>query len=107
MIRPLHARGRRVVVDIDDDFHSVHPLNRAFDENHPRLQPHANFHHFREAVKVADLVTVSTPALARRYGSHGRVAVLRNCVTGSWLDIPNRGDGRTVGWAGAISNHPT
>jgi glycosyltransferase involved in cell wall biosynthesis len=107
LIRTLQARGVRVVVDIDDDFHSVHPLNRAFDENHPRLQPHANFHHFRAAVKVADLVTVSTPALARRYGSHGRVAVLRNCVTGSWLGIPNRGDGRTVGWAGAISNHPT
>lgn len=107
MIRQVQARGVRVVVDIDDDFHAVHALNRAFDEHHPRLQPHGNWHHFRNAARLADLVTVSTPALARRYGAHGRVAVLRNCPTASWLTIPRKGDGRTVGWAGALTNHPT
>ena len=107
MIRGLQARGIPVIVDIDDDFHSAHALNRAFRENHPRAHPEANFHHFRAAAKLADLVTVSTPALARRYGSHRRVALLRNCVTDDWVDIPNMGDGRTVGWAGATTNHPT
>src|SRR5581483_5903109 len=95
----------KVVVDADDDLHSVHSLKRAFDAVNEL--PGADFKWFRECCKRADLVTVSTPALAQRYGSHGRVAVLRNCVDDSWLDIRNRGDGRTVGWAGALSNHPT
>jgi hypothetical protein len=106
LIRHLQRKGTRVVVDIDDDFHAVHALNRAFAENHPRFSATANFHHFRRACAVADLVTVSTPALAKRYGAHGRTAILRNCATGSWLEIPHKGDGRTVGWAGALSNHP-
>lgn len=35
----------------------------------------------------ADLVTCSTPALAERYGKHGRVAILPNYVPASYLEI--------------------
>ena len=103
----LHLKGIAVVIDIDDDFHTVHVNNTAFMLNHPKVSPRQNWHHLGACVRKADLVTVSTDALARRYGSHGRVAVLRNCIDDDWLGFPHYGDGRTVGWAGTVINHPT
>src|SRR5581483_9536748 len=70
VIDHAQRRGIKVVVDADDDLHSVHSLNRAFDAVNEL--PGADFKWFRECCKRADLVTVSTPALAQRYGSHGR-----------------------------------
>jgi glycosyltransferase involved in cell wall biosynthesis len=106
LIELMQARGTAVVVELDDDFHTAHPNNRAFQLNHPRVSPVYNWLHLTECVKRADLVTVSTDQLARRYGSHGRVAVLRNYVPESWLDLPRRSNGATIGWAGTTVNHP-
>lgn len=107
VVEVLRLKGIKVVIDLDDDFHTAHPENTAFMLNHPKVSPRQNWHHLSDCVRKADLVTVSTDALARRYGSHGRVVVLRNRVDDDWLEFPNRGDGRTVGWAGTVVNHPT
>jgi hypothetical protein len=103
----LHKKGIRVVIDLDDDFHTAHTHNTAFMLNHPRTNPMQNWHHLTDCVRKADLVTVSTDQLAKRYGSHGRVTVIRNCVDDDLLDFPHRGNGHTVGWAGSVINHPT
>lgn len=61
----------------------------------------------RRACKAADLVTVTTPALAERYAPHGRVAVLPNLVPERYLSVgaaPR--DGVTVGWGGTVATHP-
>lgn len=107
LIDHVQAQGVAVIVEVDDDFHTVQASNIAFLQHHPKINPKANFHHFRECVKRADLVTVSTDALAKRYGQHGRVAVLRNYIPSDWLTIPRNGDGHTIGWAGTTVNHPT
>ena len=107
IITDAQARGIAVVVEVDDDFHTVQGGNMAFMQHHPRINPQNNFHHFAECVKRADLVTCSTDALAKRYGSHGRVVVLRNYVSAEWTTIKRRGDGRTLGWAGTTLNHPS
>jgi hypothetical protein len=107
VIDVLHAKGIKVIVELDDDFHTAHGGNYAFMLNHPKHNPEQNWNHLGACVRRADLVTVSTDALARRYGSHGRVAVLRNCVDDDWLTMAPKGDGRTVGWAGTVVNHPT
>jgi glycosyltransferase involved in cell wall biosynthesis len=103
----VQARGIAVVVEIDDDFHTPHPRNLAFQLMHPRHNELQNWHHLAECVKRADLITVSTDQLARRYGSHGRVAVLRNYADSELLGIRRRGNGATLGWAGTTVNHPT
>ncbi len=57
---------------------------------------------------TADLVTVTTPALAERYGSHGRVKVLPNLVPASYFDIPTHAPRKvspTVGWTGSVVTH--
>jgi hypothetical protein len=104
----LQAQGVRVVVEIDDDFSTIHPRNQSFRSCHPRRNPHTNWAHLARACREADLVTVTTPALARRYGAHGRVAVLPNLVPERYLTIEREPhDGMVVGWTGGMNTHPT
>ena len=98
------SRGVKIVVELDDDLHSLASHNAAFPRLNPNANPHRNWRHLGDMVKLADLVTVSTDALADRYGSHGRVVVLRNMIDAAWLDMapPKQ---RVIGWTGTLSNH--
>lgn len=101
----LQANGVGVVVDVDDRFDAIHPANPAHLVTHPRLSPAKNFQHLAAACRAADVVTVSTPALADLYGKHGRCVVLENCVPAATLQRPvSPQDG--FGWAGAAVFHP-
>jgi len=117
--RPLHwhvkaiipfiqQHGVAVAVEIDDDFHAVEKNHVAYTFVHPRLNPVANRDHLMEACTKADWVIASTPSLARRYGGHGRVSVVRNRLDrqmfGKALDGIERT--RSVGWAGNPRSHP-
>lgn len=102
----VQSKGVAVVVEIDDDFTCINPRNLAFHFSHQRRDPDRNASWMRKAASVADMVTCTTPALARRYAEHGRVAVIPNYIPAGWLDIPHTGDGRTVGWAGNLLIHP-
>jgi glycosyltransferase involved in cell wall biosynthesis len=102
----LKAAGHAIVVEIDDDLERLHPHHPARQSLNPTLSPGANWRYLRQACQLADLVTVTTPALAARYGTHGRVAILPNCVPESILALPHKGDGRTVGWSGWTVTHP-
>lgn len=63
--------------------------------------------HLMRACKQADLVTVTTPALADRYGKHGRVAVIPNCVPESYLTVEGEAnDPPIIGWTGQVGTHP-
>lgn len=103
----LQLAGRRVVVEIDDDFSAISAANVSWRACHPRHSPDRNWNHLARACRAADLVTVTTPALARRYGSHGRVAIIPNHVPASYLSIePEPHDGVVVGWTGSVDTHP-
>lgn len=80
---------------------------------------HRLLHHRRAAGKgwlarccaLADHVIVTTPALAARYGAHGRVSVVPNQVPAAYLDMTpvqpwwGRSDHLAVGWTGAVTTH--
>lgn len=53
--------------------------------------------------RMADMVTVTTPALAERYAPHGRVRILRNAVPEAWLGIGTDGD--AISWTGHLGTH--
>ena len=109
MIEALQAAGVKVVVEIDDDFRNVSRRNQAWSSVHPQFHPWANWQHLAEACRIADLVTVTTPALARLYGSHGRVAIIPNHVPRSYLDVgyrTARAERPSVGWSGSLHTHP-
>lgn len=103
----IRARGVAVVVDMDDDLTCIHPANPAFNMLHPR---NGNVDHSWEntlrACDAATLVTVSTPALIKRYGRTGNGRVVVNCVPERMLDVPHE-DSDVVGWGGSIHSHPT
>lgn len=106
IIEQFQAQGVAVVVDVDDDLMTVHPQNAAYPLHAGLLSPEVNARYTAKCCGIADLVTVSTPALAKRYGAHGRVQVLRNCVPAAMLDYPRHSDGHTIGWPGRIASHP-
>lgn len=63
-----------------------------------------------KACSIADHVIVSTPALADRYGKHGRVSVVPNVVPERYLDVKPAAWGATlprphVGWSGSVLTH--
>lgn len=99
-------QGIGVVVELDDDFHAVHRRNvayRAVDPRHDRLH---NRDWLTKTIELADVVTVSTPAL-RRYAPD-RAVVVRNRLPESALALaPVVSMARhTVGWTGWLKTHP-
>lgn len=108
VIRELKAAGKVVVVEVDDDFQTIDPRNIAWPTVNPSLSPDRNWHHLRDACQLADLVTVTTPALAARYGKHGRVRIIPNYVPAHYLHTlpPDAHDAVRVGWSGAVDTHP-
>jgi hypothetical protein len=102
----LQRHGVACVVEVDDDFHALPKGHPARKRLAPANSPHSNWRHLADACRQADLVTVSTPALAARYGSHGRVRVLRNRVPATYLDIDGASNERpTIGWPGLVNSH--
>lgn len=106
LIPHLQAHGVRVIVDVDDAFDVIERGNSAWAGYQPGLSPWHNYKHIGRACHAADLVTVTTPALAQRYGQHGRVQVIPNYVPAAYLDINVPRLDRTAGWAGSTATHP-
>lgn len=106
-IRLMQAQGIAVVVELDDDYWNIDPRNYSYKEFHPKHNPAANHEFLRQACRAADLVMVSTPALAAAVPNEN-VALLRNCVPARYLSFaPDQGDNwnlvenrKTVGWTG-------
>lgn len=106
---PLLQRvGVAVVVEVDDDFHALPKGHGARRATSVGANPDYNRRWLRLACEQADLVTVTTPALAERYGGHGRVRVLPNLVPAWYLEVPSRApraESPTVGWTGSVRTH--
>jgi len=108
-ISALQRMGVAVVVDVDDALWRIHPDNGAYAR---WVEPVAGIPRFElldAACALADMVTVSTPALAKRYGLHGRVRVLRNGLPNAAFAAdakPGFQDRIKIGWAGSLDSHP-
>jgi len=118
-------QGIAVVVELDDDLHAVHTRNSMALAVHGPRDPHPavdylfgksvnkvqsiplhNRDWVTETVKLADLLIVSTPALAK-YAPE-KAVVVRNRLPEACLALrpdvsPTRG---SVGWTGALNVHP-
>lgn len=105
-IAQAKRQGIATIVELDDDFEAVSRLNAA----HPALFGNklSNANWVRKAAEQADLVTVSTPALAR-YALHGRYEVIRNCIPDSLFELPVKDfnfESPVIGWTGTVQTHP-
>jgi glycosyltransferase involved in cell wall biosynthesis len=119
IIRECKMRGIRVIYDVDDNLDLIPPSIGVFQAWHVRgknaITP--RLWHFKRNVAIADILTVSTPALGRqlcdgyprRLRERGDYLVLPNQILAdSWRNIsptPEKKPGEVwVGWWG-IYNH--
>lgn len=105
----LQDHGIAVVVEVDDDFTRIDPRNAAWPAVQPRLNPLSNYEWLRAAIDAADLVTVTTPALADVYGrGGGDVAILPNYLPPHAYREGRRPatDRPVLGWSGSLASHP-
>lgn len=106
---PLYQKqGIKVIIEVDDDFDTISSRNVAYRGSHPKFSPWSNREWLKESTKLADLVIVTTPHLADRYGGHGRVKIVPNFVPEAHLAVSPTYDweGLRVGWMGQIGTHP-
>lgn len=116
-VRWCQEQGVAVVMDMDDAMWAIDRDNQAWRDWNGR-GPNGADGHWKwcdEAARIADLVTVTTDALAKRYGEHGRVEVIPNYLPEraliEWDDLRARqakraGDPVRIGWAGVVGVHP-
>jgi len=106
VIKQAKRQGIATIVELDDDFDSVHKDNVAHDKI--KGDKAMGNHWLTEAASIADHVTVSTPQLTK-YARHGRFSILRNCVPQSIFQTPihksDQGWPR-IGWTGTVQTHP-
>ncbi|MEI4270669.1 glycosyltransferase [Klenkia sp. LSe6-5] len=106
MVSILQARGVGVVVEMDDLLTAV-PAGMP---GHRRLVMGGMGERALECARLADHVTVSTPALLTAYAAHGRGTVVPNAVPRRVAELPPaylREPGTaTIGWAGSVHGHP-
>jgi glycosyltransferase involved in cell wall biosynthesis len=72
----------------------------------PLYNSESNRNWLAKSCAIADLVVVSTPILAKRYGAHERVMVVPNCVPAWYCDLQAKDHPLTVGWSGSVITHP-
>lgn len=107
IIRELKRRTNATVVfDIDDWFDGVPDYNPA---NKVAHDPTGNIGHLHDAMRAADVITVSTPELADGYGELNRTVVLPNYLDPDiWTGNDHYRVPRHkihVGWMGAFKWH--
>lgn len=102
----LQENGVKVVIDMDDSLSTIHPSNAAFKSYDPRRSQLRNWMHVAQSCELADMVTVTTDALAREYGSHGRVAIIPNHIPAAYIQVDRKENPvPVVGWAGFTGTH--
>jgi glycosyltransferase involved in cell wall biosynthesis len=107
LIKQAQRQGIAIVVEIDDNFRAVHPRNLAYRKTRPSNNPLYNYEWLERSAGIADLVTVSTQALADHYAPHGRYTVLKNAVPEQVFEIEKTSHTPPrVGWSGTIQTHP-
>lgn len=106
VLKQAKRQGIATMVEIDDDFSTVHTRNVA----HSAMNGKESGHQWvKTAAELADSVSISTPQLAK-YARHGRYSVLRNCVPDSiFATNPPKSDQiwPRIGWSGTVQTHPT
>lgn len=105
-IRKLKEMGVAVVVEIDDLLHGVSVGHSGYKE----LVTNGGGNRILDCARQADLVTVSTPALARIYGTRCPSRVIRNAVPRRIAELTpayeRNSEVVTIGWTGSVFTHP-
>lgn len=118
LIKALQRLGIAVVVDVDDLLSDIDPDNKSWTYWNEQVMDLPRYRYLDQATQLADLVTVSSDVLARKYGKHGRVEVLRNGLPNHAFADPAEVYDKhydpepdshaefVIGWTGSLDSHP-
>lgn len=114
LVSAFQKLGIAVVVDVDDLLSDIEKDNGSWAYWNEEFHGTPRYRLLEQATHMADLVTVSTPTLARKYAKHGRFEVLRNGLPLHAFADPNEVYDRhakdagefVIGWSGSLSSHP-
>lgn len=99
-------QGIAIAVELDDDFHNVHPDNVAAKDVDPIRSPLENRNWLMKTLGLADVVITSTPRLQKYTQGLRQGVVVRNRLPRKVLDIPLAARTGRVGWTGTTTTHP-
>ena len=103
-IEVAQSLGQKIIVDVDDFYHGLHPSNSAYEKTDPEKNKVRNRDIYEQIIRSVDMVVVSTPELYNFYGGwNENTRLVRNSV------YPKQFTKRTVsretpviGWVGAL-----
>lgn len=105
-IQKLKEMGVAVIVEIDDLLHGVSTAHSGYRE----LVLNGGGNRIIDCARQADLLTVSTPALARIYGTHCPSVVIPNAIPRRIAELTPAYERNpeviTIGWTGSVFTHP-
>ena len=105
--RWLQDRGTAVAVDADDALWAISRDNIAWGSWNGKPE---HWRVMQAAAEMADLVTVTTPGLAQKYGRHGRVEMIPNRLPKAVSSLEpvrsERPEHPVFGWSGSVGTHP-
>lgn len=109
LVRALQRAGIAVAIDVDDALYCIDPDSGSYAAwNDRRAATH--WSNLEEGCRHADLVTVTTDALARHYGKHNRVERIVNGLPefayAEQSPLVALSDAVYVGWSGVAVSHP-
>lgn len=105
VIGHLQDAGVAVVVELDDDFTSIHPRNVAWEKVQPHNDPHHNWRWLQRSCERADAFVCTTEIL-RKYKPENST-VIPNYVP-EWYTTINSTYHQPphIGWSGSLNVHP-
>ncbi|MCL5291456.1 MAG: glycosyltransferase [Actinobacteria bacterium] len=94
--------GKLIAYDIDDNIWNLNPANPAY----PYYSVETTRNNLAASLRMADVVTVTTPQLADAVSKFNRnVRIIPNCLPDENWNVGFEDDGvLTVGWAGSITH---
>ena len=103
-IEVAQSLGQKIIVDVDDFYHGLHPDNSAYVKTDPAVNKVRNRDIYEQIIRMSDAVVVSTPFLHDFYKDwNPNIRVIRNSV------YPNQFTRRQpqktkpiLGWVGAL-----
>jgi glycosyltransferase involved in cell wall biosynthesis len=105
LLQMAHAKGKKVIYEIDDFFHGLHPTNKSI--THFQQQPQ-DLRLIEQLIYQADALTVSTPELAKQYGRfNSNTHIVPNCIDLGLIPQPikeNHSGLVRIGWGGSNSH---
>ena len=98
------ALGQKIIVDVDDFYHGLHPDNSAYEKTDPKVNKVRNRDIYEQIIRSADTVVVSTPFLYDFYKDwNPNIRVIRNSVyLPQFVKRQTQKTKPVIGWVGAL-----